>query len=89
MNLRKNLRATFRAASPAEYQVLCDAASERAKLDGEERSFFEVPAEANVSLGGAVLWTSFVLWQDHPMFVCCGCGGLVISTGLQIAALFR
>lgn len=88
MKLRKNLVATFRAATPAEYEVLSNAAAARAKLDREERPFFETPAEADLSLGGAVLWSAFVLWQDHPTFVCCGCAGLAISTGLQIVALF-
>ncbi len=89
MRFRQNLWATFRGVTAQEYEALAVAAAERALMEPEERSGFAAPAEADASVVGAALWATFVLWQDHPVFVMCGTAGLLITTALRIVHLFK
>lgn len=88
MRLRSNLRGLLRGVSEAEYESLHGAAEERRTLAVEERSEYPAPIAAEESLVGALVWASFVVWQDHPRFVVIGCGGAVISTGFRLLHLF-
>ena len=89
MRLRPNLRSTLRGVTAEEYAVLYSAAEERRTQDPEDRRHYPVPAEADASIIGAILWSTFVLWQDHPTFVILGCGGALISTAFRLIDLFR
>ena len=89
MRIRPNFRARLRGVSEEEYANLYAAAEERRSIDVECRRDYPTPDEADASIAGAVLWSSFVLWQDHPTFVVFGCGGAIISTAFRILDLFR
>jgi len=88
MRLRKNLKSMFRGVTEAEYANLCAAADKRRGLDPEDRDSFKAPPEADASVVGAILWSTFVIWQEHPGFVVLGCAGGLISTGFKIMSLF-
>ncbi len=88
MRLRENLRARFRGLSEDEYVQLEAAALERRNLPAEEREGFGTPPEAESSIGGALLWSITVLWQDRPNLVLCGCAGALTSLLLRIIELF-
>lgn len=89
MRLRPNLKSTLRGVSEEEYAILYSAADERRTLDPEERRHYPVPEEADASIVGAILWSTFVLWQDHPTFVMLGCGGALVSTAFRLLELFK
>lgn len=69
LRIRPNLKSLFRGATAAEYAALSYAAEERGRLAPEERANTGAPPEADASIGGAILWASMVVWQDHPLFV--------------------
>ena len=69
MRFRQNLKALFRNVSVEEYATLSMASDERRLWNMEDRASFPVPPAADSSLIGAILWSSFVLWQDNPGFV--------------------
>lgn len=89
MRIRPNLRQMLRGATEEEYAALYEAAQERRSLDAEDRRWYVAPEEADASLGGAVLWASFVFWQDHPTFTLLGTIGLVGSLVLRVVEHFR
>ena len=75
--IRPNLKSLFRGATEEEYAALTYAAEERGNLAPEDRGHAASPPEADASIGGAILWASMVVWQDHPLFV-----GLSIVAGI-------
>lgn len=89
MRIRPNLLKTFRGVTEAEYAALSAAAEERSGCDIEDRRRYPAPVEAEASIVGAILWATFVLWQDHPTFVVLGCSGAIISTAYRILDLFK
>lgn len=89
MRLRPNLKSTLRGVSGEEYASLYSAADERRTLDTEERKHYPAPEEADASIVGAILWSTFVLWQDHPTFVMLGCSGALVSTAFRLLELFK
>lgn len=89
IRFRTNLRGRLRGVTDEEYSYLYSAAEERRSLELEERKYYPVPEAADASIIGAILWSTFVLWQDHPTFVILGCGGALISTVLRVVELFR
>ena len=88
MALRPNLRQLFRNVTVEEYAIIATAAKDRLAHDENDRAEYPVPQEANESLIGALVWSSFVAWQDYPMFVVVGVLGSVISTGCSVYRLF-
>jgi len=55
----------------------------------EERQYFQTPEEADASIIGAILWSSFVLMQDNPKFLFCGVAGGLIAMGYRILDMIR
>ena len=87
MALRQNLRSLFRNVSVEEYAALATAARERQNRNHDDRSDYPVPQEANNSIPGAILWSSFVVWQDRPEFVAAAIAAGLISTGCSLYRL--
>jgi len=50
---------------------------------------FGIPQEAEDSLMGAVLWSSFVLMQDRPLFLGFGIVGGLVVIGYRLLDLIR
>ena len=86
---RPDLRARFRGVTEAEYAALYTAAAERRQLTPTERMDFGIPQEAEDSLVGAVLWSSFVLMQDRPIFLGFGMVGGLIALGYRFMDLIK
>ncbi len=86
---RPDLRARFRGVTEAEYAALYTAAAERRQLTPSERMEFGIPQEAEDSLMGAVLWSSFVLMQDRPLFLGFGIVGGLVVIGYRLLDLIR
>lgn len=89
LRVRPNLRARFRGVTELEYAALAMAADERKYLLPEERRYFEPPEEADASIVGAILWSSFVLMQDRPVFLFCGVAGGLIAMGCRVLEMIR
>lgn len=89
LKLRQNIRSLFRVITEAEYQELYEAAECRESLEADERKDLEPPEAANSTIVGALIWTTFVLWQDHRGFLCFGVAGLVLTTIYRFIALFH
>lgn len=89
LRMRPNLRARFRGVTADEYAILYQAADERKNLPLEERQYFPTPEEADESIVGAILWASFVLMQDRPVFLFCGVGGGLIAMGYRMLDMIR
>lgn len=87
--IRPNLRARFRGVTEEEYANLYMAAEDRRCLSLEERQYFQTPEEADASIIGAILWSSFVLMQDNPKFLFCGVAGGLIAMGYRILDMIR
>ncbi len=89
LRIRPGLVALFRNVSPEEYAVLSACADERGRLSPEERASYIVPEAADASIVGAILWSTFVLWQDHPMFFVLGFLGGAFSIVMRVVDLLR
>lgn len=89
LRMRPNLRARFRGVTEEEYASLYMAADERKNLPLEERQYFQTPEEADASIVGAILWSSFVLMQDRPVFLFCGVVGGLIAMGYRMLEMIR
>lgn len=87
--VRQNLRDRFRGVTEAEYAVLYTAAIERKQLTPEERAEYGVPDAAEDSIVGALLWSSFVLMQDRPLFLGFGVVGGLIAMGYRLLDLIK
>ncbi len=79
LRIRPGIARRFRNVTEEEYALLAEAADERASLQIEDRGSYRAPEAADASIVGAVLWSTFVLWQDHPTFLALGFAGGVIS----------
>ena len=88
LKMRSGLKLLFRGATPEEYAIIHAAASERQQWAEEDRSVYPAPDEAELSIGGAFLWTTLIIWQDHPIFVSLGVAGALVSTVCRIWGLF-
>lgn len=89
LRVRPNLRARFRGVTEDEYAALYMAAEERKNLPPEERQYFQTPEEADASIVGAILWSSFVLMQDNPGFLFFGVAGGLIAMGCRVLEMIR
>lgn len=89
LRMRPNLLARFRGVTEEEYASLYMAADERKNLLPEERQYFQTPEEADASIVGAILWSSFVLMQDRPVFLFCGVAGGLIAMGYRMLEMIR
>lgn len=89
LRVRRGLVARLRNVTEKEYEQLAEAAHERASIPLEERASYEIPEAADSSIVGAILWSSFVLWQDHPTFLVLGLSGGGISIIVKIIELLR
>jgi hypothetical protein len=89
LRIRPGLKARFRNVSAEEYAVLAECAEERGSLPLEERAAYGVPEAADDSIVGAILWSTFVLWQDHPSFLALGLAGGGISIVVRAFDLLK
>lgn len=89
LRIRPGLKARFRNVTAEEYAVLSESAEERASLPPEERASYGAPDVADESIVGAILWSTFVLWQDHPSFLALGVAGGGISIIVRALDLLK
>lgn len=89
LRIRPGLMARIRSVTAEEYALLVAHADERAGLRPEERTAYEMPDAADDSMVGAVLWATFVLWQDHPLFLAFGVIGACANAVENIIQLVK
>ena len=89
LRMRPDLRARFRGVTEEEYASLYLAAEERKSLPPGDRHYFQAPEEADASIVGAILWSTFVLMQDRPFFLFCGVAGGLIAMGCRMLEIIR